>query len=151
MMRAQLRTGRDLVLRSAAFQACFLSATSVAARTSASMAGAHQIVLQLWSFLALVLDSLAIAAQSLVGAALGAGNQRDARSLAWQITRYGLLLGIASGLALALAEPVLPVLFTSDAAVLAEMPPAWWFLVALQPVAAVELDPLARTPRVWGQ
>ena len=34
---------------------------------------AHQVVLQLWNFLALVLDSLAIAAQSLVGAALGAG------------------------------------------------------------------------------
>jgi Na+-driven multidrug efflux pump len=32
------------------------------------------VVLQLWSFLALVLDSLAIAAQALVGAALGAGD-----------------------------------------------------------------------------
>jgi Na+-driven multidrug efflux pump len=73
-MRAQLTMGRDLVLRAAAFQACFLSATAVAARTSAATAGAHQVGLQLWSFLALVLDSLAIAAQSLVGAALGSGD-----------------------------------------------------------------------------
>ena len=42
---------------------------------------AHQVVLQLWSFLALVLDSLAIAAQSLVGAALGAGDPGRARSV----------------------------------------------------------------------
>ncbi|MGH3920791.1 MAG: MATE family efflux transporter [Pseudonocardiaceae bacterium] len=136
-MRAQLGMGRDLVLRTAAFQACFLSATSVAARTSAATAGAHQIVLQLWSFLALVLDSLAIAAQSLVGAALGSGDERGARSLAWQVTRYGLAFGIALGLMFAAVEPVLPQLFTSDGAVLAEIPHAWWFFVALQPVAGV--------------
>lgn len=136
-MRAQLGMGRDLVLRTAAFQACFLSATSVAARTSAATAGAHHVVLQLWYFLALVLDSLAIAAQSLVGAALGSGDERGARSLAWQVTRYGLAFGIALGVVFAVAEPLLPQLFTSDAAVLAEIPHAWWFFVALQPVAGV--------------
>ena len=137
MMRAQLSMGRDLVLRSLAFQACFLSATSVAARTSAAAAGAHQVVLQLWFFVAMVLDSLAIAAQSLVGAALGAGNGSGARALAWQITRYGLAFGIALGLVFVAAEPALPRLFTSDAAVLAEIPHAWWIFVALQPVAGV--------------
>lgn len=137
VLRAQLGMGRDLVLRSAAFQACFLSATSVAARTSAAAAGAHQVVYQLWVFLALVLDSLAIAAQSLVGAALGSDQPAAARSLAWQVTRYGLALGIALGLIFAAVEPVLPAVFTTDAAVLAEIPHAWWFFVALQPVAGV--------------
>lgn len=137
VLRAQLTTGRDLVLRSAAFQVCFLSATSVAARTSAEAAGAHLVVLQLWNFLSLVLDSLAIAAQSLVGAALGSGRQRAAQAVAWQVTRYGLALGIALALVFALAEPYLPGVFTADAGVLAEMPHAWWFFVALQPVAGV--------------
>ncbi|MGH3788851.1 MAG: MATE family efflux transporter [Pseudonocardiaceae bacterium] len=136
-MRAQLGTGRDLVLRGLAFQACFLSATSVAARTSAAAAGAHQVVLQLWLFVAMLLDSLAIAAQSLVGAALGAGSGSSARALAWQVTRYGLAFGIALGLVFAAAEPLAPRLFTSDTAVLAEIPYAWWFFVALQPVAGV--------------
>ncbi|MGV7875635.1 MATE family efflux transporter, partial [Mycobacterium kansasii] len=72
-LRAQLVMGRDLILRSMAFQVCFVSAAAVAARFGAAALAAHQIVLQLWTFLALVLDSLAIAAQSLVGAALGAG------------------------------------------------------------------------------
>lgn len=137
VIRAQLTVGRDLVLRSAAFQVCFLSATSVAARTSAAAAGAHQVVYQLWAFLALVLDSLAIAAQSLVGAALGSGRSSAATALAWQVTRYGLALGIALGLLFAAVEPVLPGVFSTDAAVRAEIPHAWWFFVALQPVAGV--------------
>lgn len=70
-LRAQLVMGRDLMLRTLAFQACFVSAAAVAARFGAAVLGAHQVVLQLWTFLALVLDSLAIAAQALVGAALG--------------------------------------------------------------------------------
>lgn len=136
-MRAQLALGRDLVLRSLAFQACFVSATAVAAHTSTAAVGAHQIVLQLWTFLALVLDSLAIAAQSLVGAALGAGAARQARGLAWQVTGYGLVFGIGLGALFASVAGLLPHVFTSDTSVLAEIPHAWWFFVALQPVAGV--------------
>ncbi len=136
-MRAQLALGRDLVLRSLAFQACFISATAVAAHTSTAAVGAHQVVLQLWMFLALVLDSLAIAAQSLVGAALGADDARRARGLAWQITRYGLVFGIGLGVVFGALSGVLPNVFTSDASVLATIPHAWWFFVALQPIAGV--------------
>ncbi|MBP2181934.1 MATE family efflux transporter [Amycolatopsis magusensis] len=137
VMRAQLVLGRDLVLRSFAFQVCFVSAAAVAARTSTEAVGAHQVVLQLWTFLALVLDSVAIAAQSLVGAALGAGRQREARGIATQITRYGLVFGCALCVVFAAVSQVLPRVFTSDAGVLAEIPNAWWFFVALQPIAGV--------------
>lgn len=136
-MRAQLVLGRDLVLRSLAFQACFVSATTVAAHHSTAAVGAHQIVLQLWSFLALVLDSLAIAAQSLVGAALGADDDRRAAGIAWQVTGYGLVFGSVLGAVFAALAGVLPHVFTSDASVLGEIPHAWWFFVALQPVAGV--------------
>jgi putative MATE family efflux protein len=134
---AQLRLGRDLVLRSLAFQACFVSAASVAARTSPAAVGAHQVVLQLWTFLSLVLDSLAIAAQSLVGAALGADRPGEARGLARQVTRYGLALGIGTGVLFGALAWTLPLAFTGDPAVRAEIPHAWWFFVALQPVAGV--------------
>lgn len=136
-MRAQLALGRDLVLRSLAFQACFISATTVAAHSSTAAVGAHQVVLQLWSFLALLLDSLAIAAQSLVGAALGGDDDRRARGLARQITGYGLVFGIGLGVVFAALAGVLPHVFTSDVTVLGEIPHAWWFFVALQPIAGV--------------
>lgn len=97
LMRAQLGMGRDLVLRSLAFQACFLSAASVAARTSVAAVGAHQVVLQLWTFLALVLDSLAIAAQSIVGAFLGADRREDAKGFARQSPGTGWCSARASG------------------------------------------------------
>jgi len=136
-LRAQLTMGRDLVARSLAFQACFLSAAAVATRFGAPVAAAHQIVLQLWSFMALVLDAVAIAAQSLVGAALGAGDAGRARALAARVTRYGLVLGIGFGVLFAALSGVLPPVFTPDAAVLAVVPVAWWFFAALQPVAGV--------------
>ncbi|GAA4413586.1 MATE family efflux transporter [Actinokineospora soli] len=137
IMRSQLVLGRDDLLRSLAFQACFVSAITVAARHSVGAAGAQQVVLQLWTFLAMVLDSLAIAAQSLVGAALGAGDDRRARALARGLTGYGLLCGVVSGIGFAAVSGVLPHVFTADQAVLAEIPAAWWFFVALQPVAGV--------------
>ncbi|HEX4722268.1 MAG TPA: MATE family efflux transporter [Pseudonocardiaceae bacterium] len=136
-MRAQLGMGRDLVLRSLAFQACFVSAASVAARTSAAAVAAHQVVLQLWTFLALVLDSLAIAAQSLVGASLGAGRADEARTLARQVSIYGLGFGVGTGVVFAALARVLPLAFTTDAGVLAQIPHAWWFFVGLQPVAGL--------------
>ncbi|GEL17851.1 MATE family efflux transporter [Pseudonocardia asaccharolytica] len=137
LLRAQLGLGRDLVLRSLSFQACFLSATAVAARFGAPSVAAHQIVLQLWVFQALVLDAVAIAAQALVGAALGAGGADRARALARQVARYGLYLGVGFGILFAALSTTLPAAFTSDAAVLALVPVAWWFFAAMQPVAGV--------------
>src|SRR5690606_17227541 len=82
---AQLRLGRDLIARGLAFQACFLSAAAVASRFGAAAVAGHQVVLQLWNFVTLTLDSLAIAAQALVGAALGAADRRGASRLAWRL------------------------------------------------------------------
>lgn len=136
-MVAQLTLGRDLVLRSLAFQVCFISATTVAARYAAQAAAAHQVVLQLWVFIAMVLDSLAIAAQSLVGAALGAGDEQAARRLGWRITGYGLVFGTLLGVVFAALVAVLPGVFTSDAVVLGQIGLIWWFFVAMQPIAGV--------------
>ncbi|MFI9593715.1 MATE family efflux transporter [Nonomuraea sp. NPDC052265] len=136
-MRAQLGVARDVVLLGLAFQACWVSATAVAAHTSPAASGAHQVVFQLWMFLAFVLDALAIAAQALVGTALGAGEAGRARRLARQVTGCGLVFGTLLGLGFAGLAGVLPRVFTSDATVLAEMDGIWWFFVALQPIGGV--------------
>jgi putative MATE family efflux protein len=136
-LRLQLVLGRDLFVRNLAFQVCFVSAAAVAARFGAVAVAAHQVVLQLWSFLALVLDSLAIAAQSLVGAALGAGRAAHAKSVAWRVTAYSTVAAAALAAVLALGASVLPALFTNDREVLDAMGVPWWFLVALLPIAGV--------------
>ena len=137
LLRAQLAMGRDLLARSLAFQACFLSAAAVAARFGAATVAAHQVVLQLWFFMALVLDAVAIAAQALVGAALGSGDVRRARVLARQVGGYGLVLGSVFGALFAALAGVLPRLFTTDPDVLAAIPAAWWFFAGMQPLAGV--------------
>ncbi len=137
VLRGQLVMGRDLVLRTLAFQACFVSAAAVAARFGAAALAAHQVVLQLWSFLALVLDSLAIAAQSLVGAALGGGDVGHARQVAWRVTGFSLTAAAVLAALLAAGASVFPAVFTSDDAVLAAIGVPWWFLVAQLPFAGV--------------
>ncbi|OBH18729.1 MATE family efflux transporter [Mycolicibacter sinensis] len=137
VLRAQLVMGRDLIVRSLAFQACFASAAAVAARFGAAALGAHQIVLQLWTFFALVLDSLAIAAQALVGAALGAGDAGHAKAVAIRVTVFSAAAAAVLAALLAAGSPVLPGLFTGDAAVLAAIGVPWWFLVAQLPSAGI--------------
>lgn len=137
VVRAQVVMGRDLVVRTMAFQACFISAGAVAARFGAASVAAHQVVLQLWSFLALVLDSLAIAAQSLVGAALGAGQLAHAKSVAWRVTIFSTVAGAVLAAVFALGSSVFPTVFTDDRSVLDAIGVPWWFLVAQLPVAGI--------------
>lgn len=137
VLRAQVVMGRDLIVRTFAFQACFVSAAAVAARFGAAALGAHQVVLQIWNFLALVLDSLAIAAQALVGAALGAGRTTQAKSVAWRVTVFSTMAAGALAAVFAVGAWVLPRLFTDDRSVLAVIGVPWWFLVAQLPVAGI--------------
>ncbi|GII20597.1 MATE family efflux transporter [Planosporangium mesophilum] len=137
VLRRQLVLGRDLLLRGAAFQASFLSAAAVAARFGAAALAAHQIALQLWFFCALVLDAVAIAAQSLVGAALGAGEDEQAKALARRITVIGLVSGAVFAAVIGAGAGVLPKLFTSDPQVFAQAMRAWPWFAGMLPLAGV--------------
>ena len=133
----QLVLGRDLLVRGAAFQACFVSATAVASRFGVASVGAHQIALQLWFFSALALDAVAIAAQSLVGAALGAGDAVLARDVARRVTVAGGVAGVGFALLAAAGAGVVPGWFTGDPAVRAQAAIVWPWFVALMPFAGV--------------
>ncbi|MGA5305051.1 MATE family efflux transporter [Nucisporomicrobium flavum] len=133
----QLVLGRDLLIRGAAFQACWLSATAVAARFGVDAVGAHQIALQLWFFAALTLDAVAIAAQSLVGAALGAGDHVAAREVARRVTIVGGIAGLAFAVLAAAGADVIPGLFTGDRAVHDQAAVVWPWFVGMLPFAGV--------------
>jgi putative MATE family efflux protein len=136
-VRAQLVIGRDLLLRAAVLQVAFLAAAGVAARAGTVALGAHQIALQLFFFLALVLDAYAIAAQTLVGQALGRGSPAEARATARRVSQWGLGTGLLIGGALLALRGVLLPLFTDDPAVVAQAEVVWWFLAGMQPMAGI--------------
>jgi putative MATE family efflux protein len=133
----QLVLGRDLLIRGGAFQVCWLSATAVAARFGVAAVGAHQIALQLWFFAALALDAVAIAAQSLVGAALGASDADAARDVARRVTVAGAVAGVAFAVLAAAGADVIPALFTSDQEVRDQAAIVWPWFVGLLPFAGV--------------
>ncbi len=111
------RAGGALVLRTAALLVAFTATTAVAARLGAVPVAAHQIAMQLFIFLSLTLDAVAIAAQAMLGKATGAG---DPDMMRWQADRLigvGTLAGLGLGALLVLALPWLPGLFSPDPAV----------------------------------
>ncbi|ADK29071.1 MATE family efflux transporter [Corynebacterium pseudotuberculosis] len=131
IMRSQLTLGRDLILRSLSFQISFLSAAAVAGRFGPESLAAHQVLLQLWSFLTLVLDSLAIAGQMLTGAALGAKDVVRARRVGQVSVLYSTMFGIALAVIFAAGFQVIPGIFTSDEGVLQEISGPRWQLVLM--------------------
>jgi putative MATE family efflux protein len=137
VMRQQLVVGRDLILRQVGFQVAFLSAAGVASRMGTAQIGAHQIGLQLWEFAALLLDSFAIAGQSLVGAALGGADVSVARATAWRVARYGLWAGLAFAVVVAAGWSVVPEAFTSSDTVRHQAHLLWPWFVGMLPFAGV--------------
>jgi len=138
-VRAFLRIGRDLAIRSGSLLATFTVATAIATRTdhTGTTVAAHQILSQLFIFLALAVDALAIAAQALVGAAVGADDSSNSTALADRLLVMGLVVGVGLAAALLALQPVIGGVFTDDPAVLGVLSEAYWLLVVLQPMGAV--------------
>ncbi|MEY2463387.1 MAG: hypothetical protein QOH64_1525 [Acidimicrobiaceae bacterium] len=131
------RAGAALLVRTAALRGSLTVATAVAAHMGAVELGAHQIAFELWSFLALALDAIAIAGQAMMGRALGAGAVEEARAVSRRMVELGVAAGIVFGLLVVATRPLLPHLFSSDPAVVALAGFLLWWVAALQPVNAV--------------
>ena len=132
-----VRISGELFVRSAALLVAFATASAVIARIGEPSLAAHQIAMGLFIFLALVLDAIAIAAQVLVGRALGRSDAAAARTVGLRALAWGLVAGcLFGGLLLALAR-VLPQAFTDDPAVIERARAIWTMLALMQPAAAV--------------
>ena len=131
VIKQQLVLGRDLILRSLSFQVSLLTAASVAGRFGVVALAAHQLMLQLWNFLTLVLDSLAIAAQTLTGAALGRGGAAQARAVGLQALRYSMIFAVALSGVFAVFGAQIQGLFTSDPEVIHTLRVPWLLLIAM--------------------
>jgi putative MATE family efflux protein len=133
-MRALMRIGSEIAVRTTALLGAFLVASAVLARVGPASLGAHQIAFQLFIFLALVLDALAIAAQVMVGRLLGGGDASGARAAARRIIAWSVAFGAAFGVVLLALGDLVPRLFTGDEAVVERAHEIWWLFAALMPL-----------------
>lgn len=127
--------GGHLFVRTAALTGSFALASAVIARFGAASLGAHQIAFQLWAFLALILDAVAIAAQVIVGRALGAGRAREARAASTRMIWWSVAFGGLLGAVMLALGGVLPQAFTDDPAVIERTRAVWWLFALMQPAA----------------
>lgn len=95
--------GVPLFLRTLALRAALVATVMAAASLGTQALAGYQVVNAAWNFAVNVLDSVGIAAQTLVGAQLGAGNAAKARSLTRVAARAGVVMGAVVGVLFALA------------------------------------------------
>ncbi|MGY2701161.1 MATE family efflux transporter [Nocardioides sp. HB32] len=142
-IRAAGRAGVPLVVRTMTLRAALLVTTyavtlgATGTREQEVDLATHQLAMTIWTFLAFVLDAIAIAAQAITGRALGAGDVTGTRELTTRMVRWGAVSGVVTGLLLAAASPVLGRLFTGDPDVSDLLVPVLLVAALGQPVAGV--------------
>jgi MATE family, multidrug efflux pump len=134
LARRVLALGKWIFIRTTALMGSFLLAGAVATRTGEAAIGAHQIAFQLFIFLALVLDSIAIAGQIIVGRELGGGRPKRAYEASSRMIWLSVVVGGAFAVVMLSLAGVLPRIFTSDASVLDEAALLWPLFALMQPL-----------------
>jgi putative MATE family efflux protein len=126
--------GRDLFIRTAALRGSLLVATAVAARIGTVALAAHQIAFEIWSFLALALDAVAIAGQAIVGRYLGADDVDAARRSGRRMIEWGVGAGMVFGAITIAVQGLVPHLFSNDASVVGVAGFLLIFVGVMQPI-----------------
>ncbi len=134
LARRLLAFGKYVFIRTAALICSFLLAGAAVGRMGDAQLGAYQISFQIWVFLALVLDAVAIAGQIIVGRELGAARADRAYSASARMIGLSVAVGAVFAVGLLAFGSVIPRLFTSDPAVLEQCALLWPVLALMQPL-----------------
>jgi putative MATE family efflux protein len=132
-----LSAGWPMIIRSIALLGVITATTAAAVRLGTVETAAHQIALQVWLFLAFVLDSLAIAAMAMIGRDLGTDDRVAARALANRMLALGLLQGVGLSVLLLATSPFVEVFFDLEPDVVSSLSGIYIFVIALQPLTAL--------------
>ncbi|HKF91702.1 MAG TPA: MATE family efflux transporter [Acidimicrobiia bacterium] len=136
-IRATASVGGRVVVRTGSLLAAFLAATAIASRIGDDDVAAHQIAFQVFLFLGLSLDAIAIAGQAMIGRFLGAEDAGEARAAARRMIEWGVAVGVMFGVLLAILRPVIVPLFTPDPDVQSLALQVLLIVAAMQPLNAV--------------
>jgi len=113
-VRASGSASGPLIVRTLTLRIALLLTALVASGFGPAQLAAHQVAMNVWNLLALSLDAVAIAAQTLTGQSLGAGDVVHVRAVTRFMMRWGVISGSVLGLALAATHEVIPLAFTDD-------------------------------------
>lgn len=106
--------GSALLVRTLSLRLAFLATVWAVTATGTLALAAHQATMTVWNFAANGLDALGIAAQALVGYALGTADRAYTRALLRRIVTWGLASGAVIGLVMIALSPLLPWIFGTD-------------------------------------
>ena len=108
------RVSGVLTIRVGAMLVILSGATVVAGRSGSGVIAAHQIVMGMFILLALVLDAVALPAQTMVGEAVGLGDRNIVALTARRVYIHSVAIGAAGTGALLLAAGPVARIFTTD-------------------------------------
>lgn len=106
--------GLPLLVRTISLRLALLATVAIATQAGVIALAAHQVVNTVWTMASFALDALAIAAQSLVGVALGSGHRSILRSLVRKMTLWGAGSAAVLGVVMAVLSPWIPLAFGTD-------------------------------------
>ncbi len=129
--------GRDLFLRTVALRMALVILTGVAARMGAIPLAAHEIAFAVMTVLTFGLDAIAIAGQAMIGRFLGADDVDGAKAAAKRMMQWAVGAGAVAALLAVAAQPFLPGVFSTDAAVVATAGFLFWHVAVQQPINAL--------------
>lgn len=132
-----LRVGGELAFRTLSLIGTMTLAAAVATRVGTVQIAAHQVGTQIWLLLAMIVDSLAVAAQAMVAGHRGRGQLDEARRVGNRLLLWGAGTGAGLSAVFAALAPVLPLAFTDQPAVVRAVSGIYPIVVAMQPLNAV--------------
>ncbi|WP_251141119.1 MATE family efflux transporter [Cellulomonas dongxiuzhuiae] len=112
---ANARAGLPLLVRTATLRLAILLTVWTATGLGPAALAGHQVVNAVWGLTAFALDALAIAAQALVGQALGARDVERARAVLRRTLQWGLGAGAVLGVLVGALAPLYVRVFSPDA------------------------------------
>ncbi len=130
-MTPLISVGRHLLLRVGSMLVVFGGSTAVAARIDDVTLAAHQVAISLFFLLALMLDALAVPAQTIVAEELGRDDLATAAHVAQRSVRLSVVVGLVITVVVAASAAWVPAAFTGDADVAARATGALFWLAAM--------------------
>ena len=109
-----LGQGIPLLIRTIALRTAILTTTAAITYIGVTSLAANQIANSIWQIFQFALDSLAIAAQGLIGVAVGAGNKEVIQTGSRKLIIWGVFSSLGLGILLIAGSHWLPQYFNSD-------------------------------------